>query len=139
MPRIVQLLSGVAVMASLSTSAFAEDITAYLAKADANAGKAKAAVCLACHTTEKGAAAKIGPNLWGIEGRPIASFAGYTYSTAMQGMKAQKWTVDNLDQYLTAPATFVKGNKMAFPGVKNAQDRANIIAWLRTLGDKPAK
>ena len=139
MPRFVQLLSGVAVMVSLSSAAFAEDITALLAKSDANAGKAKAAVCLACHTADKGGAAKIGPNLWGTEGRPIASVAGYTYSSGMQGMKAQKWTVENLDQYLTAPATFVKGNKMAFPGIKNAQDRANIIAWLRTLADKPAK
>lgn len=139
MSRLVQLLSGVAVMACLSPAAFAEDINTLLAKADANAGKAKAAVCLACHTTEKAGAAKIGPNLWGIEGRPIASVAGYTYSPALQGMKAQKWAVENLDQYLAAPATFVKGNKMAFPGVKNAQERANLIAWLRTLGDKPAK
>jgi cytochrome c len=129
----------VAALVLFSSAAYAEDVNGLLPKADAAAGKAKAQICLACHTAEKGAPNKIGPNLWGVEGREIGSVAGYTYSSGMQAMRGQKWTVEHFDTYLTNPAAYVKGNKMAFAGVKNAQERANIIAWLRTLADKPAK
>lgn len=142
MPFAFRRAFGLAVISAASviaiaSGAVAEDtVASLLPKADAAAGKAKAAICLTCHSVDKGAANKIGPNLWGIVDKPIASASGYTYSTSMQGKKADKWTVENLDQYLAAPAAFAKGNKMAFAGVKNVQERANIIAWLKTLADK---
>lgn len=101
-------------------------------------GKVKAQVCATCHNFEKGAPNKIGPNLWGIVDREKASYQGFTYSPALLSFKGQKWTTEDLDKFLLNPMTYAKGTKMPFAGVKNDQDRTDIIAWLGTLSDAHA-
>ena len=88
--------------------------------------------CGVCHTAEKGAANKIGPNLFGVVGRKSAVAPGYMYSPAM--MKAAlTWDVPTLQVYLAGPQKKVPGTKMGFPGFSDPQDQADAIAYLVTL------
>jgi len=112
-------------------------ITPLLANADVAAGEKYARVCGTCHTFGKGEAAKIGPNLYGIVGSKHAHMEGFDYSDAMKAM-AGNWSFDELNEFLYSPRAHVPGTKMTFAGIKNDQDRANVIAWLRTLSDNPA-
>ena len=111
-------------------------LAARLAKADAAAGKASARPCRACHSFERGAAAKVGPPLYGVVGRPVASIAGFRYSAAMKALGGE-WTYDRLERLLADPSGFVAGTRMNFPGEPDAQKRADILAYLRTLSDSP--
>jgi cytochrome c len=108
-----------------------------LASADTKRGEDAAKVCQACHTFEKGGPTKIGPNLWGVVGRDRASMAGFDYSSGMKSMGG-KWTLDDLNQFLTKPQAFVTGTKMTFGGLTRPQVRADVIAYLNTLSDNPA-
>jgi cytochrome c len=116
-----------------------EAIAALLQTADAKVGETKARICMACHTLDKGGAAKVGPNLYGIVGDPAAHAEGFTYSDAMLQKRADgmTWTFANLDGFLTAPKEFIPGTAMGFAGFKDPKDRANVIAYLRTLSDNP--
>ena len=109
-----------------------------LASANAEAGAKYAKVCSTCHSFNKGEAAKMGPNLYGIIGSKHAHMAGYSYSSAMQAMADKVWDYDGLNQFLFNPRSGVPGTKMTFAGIKSDTDRANVIAWLRTLSDSPA-
>jgi len=115
-------------------------IAVRLAKADVAAGQKSATICTSCHTLGKGEPAKIGPNLYGVVGGPAAHMQGFGYSKAMQDKRAAglTWTFANLDTFLTAPQKFVPGTAMGFAGFgAQAQTRANVIAYLRTLSDNP--
>ena len=117
-----------------------EPIAVLLASANLEAGEAVLKKCAACHTIEKGGANKIGPNLWDIVNRPIASHEGFAYSAAMKEFSqggSVKWDYD----HLTIPDLaegLVKGTAMGFAGRQEAQERADLIAYLRTLSDSPA-
>ncbi|MCZ4090763.1 MULTISPECIES: c-type cytochrome [Sinorhizobium] len=118
-----------------------EPIAALLAKADASAGEAVFKKCASCHTIEKGGANKVGPNLWGVINRPVASHEGFSYSAGMQtfaeGGKVV-WDYDHLSFFLEAPKKHVPGTAMGFAGLKKGDERANLIAWLREQADSPA-
>jgi len=104
------------------------------AEGDAAAGKKVFNKCKACHFADK-KKNKVGPYLVGVFGRKAASVEGFRYSKAMQakGAEGLVWNEENLDKYLAAPKKFIPGNKMAFAGLKKPEDRANVIAYLKTL------
>lgn len=107
-----------------------------LAKADAAKGQADTKVCQACHNFEKGAGPKVGPPLYGVVGRPIASIAGFNYSDSVKAMGGN-WTYDEIFKFLKQPKALASGTKMSFPGEPDPQKRADILAYLQTLSDNP--
>lgn len=107
-----------------------------LAATDEKRGKKIAKACVACHSFDKGGKAKMGPNLWGIIGREVASMEGFKYSDAMKA-KGGKWGYEEINEFMTKPKAVVKGTTMGYGGLKKAEDRAALIKWLRTLNDKP--
>ncbi|MDA0996727.1 MAG: cytochrome c family protein [Proteobacteria bacterium] len=107
-----------------------------LASASAEAGAAVFKKCASCHTTEKGGANKVGPNLWGVVGGKLAGHDGFKYSSALSGVGGQ-WSYENLDKFLASPAAFAKGTKMTFAGLKKGSERANVILYLRQHHDNP--
>lgn len=117
-------------------AAAAVPLPTLLAKADADKGKGLTKVCATCHSFDKGAPAKAGPNLYGVVDRAKGGEAGFSYSDAMKA-KGGKWTFEDLDAFITSPKTFVSGTKMGFGGEADAGKRADIIAYLRTLSDSP--
>jgi cytochrome c len=117
-----------------------EPIAALLAKADAAAGEAVFKKCAACHTDTKDGANKVGPNLWNLIDRPIASHAGFAYSAAMKAFSEDGkvvWDYEHLDHFLLSPKGLIKGTAMGFAGIKKDDERANLIAYLRTMADNP--
>lgn len=116
-----------------------EPIAPLLASADPAAGESLFKRCAACHTPESGGANKIGPNLWGIVNRPVASHEGFSYSAPMKAFAegGTVWDYQHLSDFVLAPKALVKGTAMNFPGLKKPEDRANLIAYLRTLADSP--
>jgi cytochrome c len=126
--------------ASASSAPAAEalpDWGTVLPKASVSEGEKIAGRCQQCHDLTKGGPNKIGPNLWDIVNRPRATHPGFDYSSAMSA-KHDPWSYDNLFVYLKLPAAMVPGTKMTFAGLPSAQDRINLIAYLRTLADSPA-
>ena len=113
--------------------------TSRLPPASADAGKKVFAKCASCHNADKGGKNATGPNLWGVVERPVASHEGFNYSPAMveHAKTNPKWTLDDLDHYLTNPAGFVPKNKMGFAGLKKPEERANVIEYLRQQADSP--
>lgn len=111
------------------------DLGTRLAAGAAGAGERVAKICASCHTFDPNGANRVGPNLWGVVGRDVASHAGFAYSKAMAGQPGT-WTYESLDQYLAGPARAVPGNKMAFAGIRNPTDRASLLVWLGTLNSK---
>ena len=107
-----------------------------LAKADAAKGQADVKVCQACHKFEKGAVAAVGPPLYGVVGRPVASIAGFGYSDGIKAMGGN-WSYESIFKFLTKPSALVVGTKMTYPGEPEAQKRADILAYLQTLSDSP--
>jgi cytochrome c len=107
-----------------------------LKKADADSGQKLTRPCQACHTFDKGGAAKVGPNLWGVVGRKVASTDGFAYSDDLKKMGGD-WDYDHLYKFLANPKGMVAGTKMGFAGYPKWQDRADVIAYLRTLSDSP--
>jgi cytochrome c len=108
-----------------------------LASADVARGETSAKKCVACHTFGKGEPNRVGPNLWGIVGRPKAVEAGFNYSAAMKNQKGN-WTVQDLDHYLANPRASVPGTNMTFAGIPRGSERADLIAFLNSKADNPA-
>jgi cytochrome c len=113
------------------------EVAALVAKADPAKGEAASAICKACHVLEKGAPSPVGPNLYGVVGRKIASVEGFNYTPAMKAHAAEEWNYAHLDALIHKPAEFAPGTMMAFPGLPDANQRAEVIAFLRTKADTP--
>ena len=107
-----------------------------LAKADVAQGEKEAKKCQACHNLQEGAGAKIGPDLYHIVGRKVASIPGFGYSASMKAhaTKAPTWTFDELFHFIENPRGYIDGTAMSFAGIKKPQQRADLIAYLNTLG-----
>ncbi len=108
-----------------------------LASADASKGEKVAKKCAACHTFDEGGANKVGPNLYGILGRAVASGNGFNYSQAMSDMGGT-WTFENLAHFLEKPSAAVPGTAMSFAGLRKPTDQANILAYLNEQGSNLA-
>jgi cytochrome c len=113
------------------------DLPALLAKADVAKGETTAAICKACHAFEAGAPSPIGPNLHNVVGRKIASVEGFNYSPALKAKAGEVWSYENLNHWITNPQAFASGTTMAFPGLPDAQQRADVIMFLRSKTDNP--
>lgn len=107
-----------------------------LKTADPVAGEAVFQKCKSCHNADNGGANGTGPNLWGVVGRPPASHAGFAYSDAMKtfGAKQPTWDYEHIYEFIKGPQAYVNGTKMTFVGLKQPQDRINIIAYLHSQG-----
>ena len=113
-----------------------EPILHLIATADIAKGEKLSKACASCHNFQKGEPAKIGPTLWDTVGHKKGGHAGFAYSEGMVA-KGGTWTYADLNKFLYKPKAFVNGTKMSFIGLKKPEDRAAIIAWLRTLEDSP--
>jgi cytochrome c len=114
----------------------ATPIATLLATASAERGANVAKQCQACHNFQEGAGPKIGPDLYGVVGRPIASVAGFNYSAPLKA-KGGTWTFDELNKWLTKPSADVAGTAMTFAGISNEKQRADVIAYLDSLSANP--
>ncbi len=108
---------------------------ALLSSADIAKGQKAFKKCSACHTVDDGGANKIGPNLYAVVGGAKGAAGGFSYSAALTE-KGGDWTYEDLDAFLTKPKGFIKGTKMSFSGLKRPGERANVIAYLRSLGSE---
>lgn len=127
-PILIQTAQAEEATADDSTAP-AEDIVIV---GNAEKGAKVAGKCKACHDFSQGGKNKIGPVLWGIFESGIGHTDGFAYSAAFAEKKGQiVWNEENLDLFLADPKKFIKGTKMAFPGLRKEQDRADIIAWLK--------
>jgi len=114
-----------------------EPIEQLLANADVGRGENAAKKCQACHTFNKGGRNLVGPNLWGVIGRPKASEAGFNYSAALKA-KGGTWAIDDLNQFINNPRGYIPGTNMTFAGIQRGGERADVIAYLNSLSDNPA-
>ena len=105
------------------------DLGTLLAAADPARGERTAQICAACHSFAGGGPNRVGPNLYGIVGRPVAAHPGFAYSPALAGVGG-RWTYESLDRFLASPGRAVAGTRMAFTGLRNPRDRAHLIAFL---------
>lgn len=118
----------------------AADISALYATVDVKAGEDYfGKKCTTCHSIDKGGANKVGPKLWGVMNRKVASVEGFNYSAGMKSHADRTWTFEEMNQFQFAPAKWVPGTIMAYSGNKKDQERANLIAYLASQSDSPAK
>lgn len=115
----------------------AEPILALLADADLERGKKLSKACAACHSFDKGGANGTGPNLYNIVDAVKESKPGFSYSGALAANGVNDWNYAALNSFLWKPKKYAPGTKMNYIGLKKPKDRAAIIAWMRTLSDKP--
>jgi cytochrome c len=117
-------------------AASSAQLDSLLASASAERGGQIAKPCLICHNVEEGQGPKIGPDLYGVVERPVASVAGFNYSPGLKA-KGGKWTFAALNKWLADPRADVPGTSMTFAGVSSEKQRADVIVYLNTLSKSP--
>lgn len=115
------------------------DFGVLLANADISAGERVARRCATCHNFGQGEGNITGPYMWDVMGREVGSIADYGYSSAMIDYAAGGvvWGFQNMYDYLENPRDYVPGTAMSFAGLRNQDDRINIIAYMRSLSESP--
>ena len=129
----VETPEGSAVQASSKSSI---DISAFLATGDVKHGEKVFKKCAACHSVAQGGGNKIGPKLWNVMFRPVASVTDYKYSKALLDYK-KEWSWEEMNGFLIKPSKWIKGNKMGFAGLKEEKDRASVMLYLNQNSDQP--
>lgn len=114
-----------------------EPVLAMIAGIDPAEGEKLSRACAACHTFDKGGPDGTGPNLWNVMNRGIATKSGYPYSDVFMSHKGEDWSYLMMNKYMWKPKKIMPGTKMNYIGLKKPEDRAAIIAWMRTLADNP--
>jgi cytochrome c len=131
-----------AVSAAPAAEAKAADtpIVERLKVADAKRGETGVKACQACHNFEKGAAAKVGPALYGVVDRAMGSMTGFNYSAGFKerSAKGDKWDYAALDAFITNPKAYIAGTAMGYAGLADGAKRADIVAYLRSLSESPS-
>ena len=112
------------------------DIAALMAMGDIASGEKIFKKCAACHSIIKGGKNAIGPALYNVVGRKVGSIEDYKYSKALAAYE-KEWTHEELNGYLTKPAKWIKGTKMAFAGLRKEANRASVIKYLNENSDSP--
>ena len=112
------------------------DITELLALGEIGHGEKVFKKCSACHMIAADGKNMIGPNLWGVTGRRVASISEYKYSKALSEY-AKNWSFEELNGFLIKPQAHIKGTKMAFAGLRKEKDRASVILYLNSKSDSP--
>lgn len=129
-----------AVAGEAAAPAGAADISALYATADLKAGgDIFAKKCAVCHSGDKDGANKIGPKLWGVVNRKVASIGDFNYSSGMKSHADKTWSFDEINHFLWRPTKWVPGTMMSFAGLPKDQERANLIAYLNSQSGSPAK
>ncbi|MFA7277059.1 MAG: cytochrome c family protein [Pseudobdellovibrionaceae bacterium] len=133
----IEVAETAAPAAAAAKAAGPEPILAMIATADAERGKTVAKACAACHSLKNDGKNGVGPNLWGVVGRKKDSVAGFAYSGSLVGKGGDTWTYEQIAQFLWKPKAYAAGTKMTYAGIKKPEDRAAVVAYLRTLADAP--
>jgi len=113
-----------------------DPVLSLIAQADLERGKKISKACASCHSFDQGGPNGTGPNLWNIVGRKMGDQNSFSYSNSMVEMN-QKWDYQALNHFLWKPKAYISGTKMNYVGLKKPEDRAALIAWLRSLSSSP--
>lgn len=134
----IEVASASAASGGAAKAAMPEPILEMVAAADVERGKSVAKACAACHVFEDNGKNGVGPNLHGVIGRKKDVVAGYSYSGALVTNGGDTWTYGELNKFLWKPKAYASATKMSFVGIKKPEDRAAVLAYLRSVSNAPA-